>query len=389
MNSQVEISSSIGQAAPVSTGLKVISAKTADIYKKNLDGVTFYEAAIGKNWDLSKPTALDFVAVIERKFARNNKYHGFFLPTSQHMAPKTLSEYIGQKIDFDEMVDAFVQNACTVANEPGRGTLSLGHLVLVHYRTANDEIDTGRFLVVLVGKKGGYDFDADLQPIDLTSINTSDLRHAAMFDLTLFNETFPNNDGDAYLKFIAKNSKSDFFKEAFGCGDYVPNKNSVQQINTAILDFLDDPAIPPQRRVQIIEKVTTYLSNAAKSQKAVSIVQVGQIINNSLPVGSEKIGGFEKFVNLGSYTISELFQPTRPAAATLKSVDINDPAGIFKCSINIQAIGYSNSDEKPVIVDDDLKFITIPLTPQASTILKQILGEKIIINEALPHQVVI
>ena len=377
MNSQVEIDPAASKSSLTGAGLKVISAKTADIKKESLNGITFYEATIGKSWDLSKETALDFVSVIERKFVSNNKFHGFFSPNSSHMAPQTLGNYIEKRINFDDMVKAFVDNACDMANLPGRGSLSLGHLVMVHYRTANDEGDTGRFLAVLVGKKGGYDFDSDLQPVDLSSINTSELRHAAMFDLTLFKETYPKNDGDAYLKFIAGKSKSDFLKDAFGCGDYVANKDSVQQVNQAVLDFLDDPAIPPQRRLQILQNVTVYLANAAKLKKAVSISQIEQVINKALPVGSDKIGAFGSFVNLQSYTISERFQPTRLAAEALKSVDINDPEGIFKCSINLQSIGYSDAkNSKPIVVDDELQFITLPLTAHASSIIKQILGEK-------------
>lgn len=75
----VENSESESDAVEVAGGLLVINAQTADIYKKTLSGLTFYEAKIGKSWDLTKTTAQEFVTVIERKFARNNKFHGFFL----------------------------------------------------------------------------------------------------------------------------------------------------------------------------------------------------------------------------------------------------------------------------------------------------------------------
>lgn len=358
------------------SSLTVINAVTADLFKDKIGNIPFYDAKIGKNWNLANRTAIDFVSVIERKFAKNNKYHGFFDPESYHIAPRTLQKFVDDSIGFDEMVKTFVDNACMEANEVGRGSLTLGHLVMVHYKTQNDIEDVGRFLAVLVGDQGGFEFDSDLQPVDLTSINTSELRHAAMFDLTLFKETYPKNDGDAYLKFIAGKSKSAFLQEAFGCGDYIPNKFSVEQVNKAVLDFLDDPIIPGARRLKILSEVTTYLEVAAKKQVAISIDQIQQVINKSLPIESDKIDQFSGFVNLGDYTISERFQPTRQSAGLLKNVEISDPSGNFKCSVSLEAIGFNSSnDGKTIKVDDSLESITLPLTPQASAIIRQILCE--------------
>jgi nucleoid-associated protein YejK len=355
----------------------VLNAITADLFRNQNKGLSYYDATIGKSWDLAKDTAIEFVNVIERKFVKNNKFHGYFSADSTHMAPKTLLEFVGGKISFENLVKEFVSNACAEANLPTRGRITMGHLVMVHYKTKNDLDDLGRFLTVLVGKQDGFDFDSDLQPVDLTSINTSELRHAAMFDLTLFKEIYPLNDGDAYLKFITGKSRSAFFKDAFGCADHIPNRDSVEQVNAAILEFLDDPAIPNKRRLLIVEKVTTHLAVAAKNKIAVSIKDVQQVINNSLPLGSDKIDGFVNFVNLGEYSISERFQPTRGTAQLLRNVEITDPHGVFRCSVNLEAISYSDvGNEKLITVDEDLTNIKIPLTPHARSIIKKILGSK-------------
>ncbi|MFA7944583.1 nucleoid-associated protein [Pseudomonas brenneri] len=354
----------------------VLNAITADLFKTQNGALTYYDAKIGKNWDLRKDTALDFVNVIERKFAKNNKFHGYFSPKNQHMAPVVLQQFIDGKIHFEQLVKAFVNNACDEANLPTRGTLTLGHLVMIHYKTQNDADDVGRFLAVLVGKQDGFDFDSDLQPVDLTSINTSELRHAAMFDLTLFKETFPRNDGDAYLKFITGKSKSAFLKDAFGCADHIPNRDSVEQVRAAVLDFLNDPSIPEARRLKIVDGVTMHLVVAAKRNISVSIQDIQKVINDSLPLGSNKIDNFSDFVNDGGYAISERFQPTRISAQLLQSVEITDPQVGFKCSVNLQAISYADAENKKIItVDEDLTSINIPLTPQAREVIKKILGK--------------
>ncbi|MGY3298660.1 nucleoid-associated protein YejK [Pseudomonas sp. TE6288] len=355
-----------------------LNAITVDLFKTQNKGLAYYDAKVGKSWDLSKDTAIHFVNVIERKFANNNKFHGYFSPTSQHMAPEVLLKFVDGKICFDQLVEEFVSSACDQANSPIRGTLTLGHLVMVHYKTHNDLDDIGRFLAVLVGKQDGFDFDSDLQPVDLTSINTSELRHAAMFDLTLFKETFPKNDGDAYLKFITGKSKSAFFKDAFGCADHIPNKNSVEQVRVAVLDFLDDPSIPEQRRMKIVDGVSNHLAAAAKNNTPVSIRDIQKVINDSLPFGSKKIDGFSGFVNEGGYTISERFQPTRLSAQTMRNVEISDASAGFKCSVNLEAISYVDAENKKnITVDENLTSINIPLTAQAREVIKKILGERV------------
>lgn len=365
------------QHPTVQPALTVLNAITADLFKAQIGGLAYYDATLGKTWDLNNDTAIDFVKVIESKFARNNKFHGYFAAGDRHMAPRNLLRFISEEISFVEMANAFVENACREANVPHRGSLTLGHLVMVHYKTMNEPDDVGRLLAVLVGKQEGYDFNSDLQPVDLTSINTSELRHAAMFDLTLFKESYPENDGDPYLKFITGKSRSGFFKDAFGCSDHIPNRDSVEQVNTAVLNFLDDPAIPSKRRLLIIEKVTSHLSIAAKNNTAVSIRNIEQVINKELPLGSNKIDGFSDYVNIGGYTISERFQPTRASAQLLQSVEISDPGMGFKCSVNLDAIGYADSSDKTsIIVDDALTTISLPLTPRAKSIIEQILGKK-------------
>ncbi|MHA6196957.1 nucleoid-associated protein [Pseudomonas wadenswilerensis] len=371
-------SSSPNQAQP---SLIVINAVTANLFKEKNGGLSYYSAKIGKNWNVKNDTALQFVSVIQKKFSKNNKFHGFFDPDTSHMAPRTIERFTDYQIDFDETVRLFVDSACNEANEPGRGSLTLGHLVFVHYKTHNDDGDLGRFLAVLLGDQGAFDFDKDLQPIDLNSINTNELRHAAMFDLTLFKATYPKNDGEAYLKFITGKSTSAFLKDAFGCEDYVANKYSIEQVNKAVLDFLDDPTIPGERRLKILGEVVKHLEIAAKKQVAVSITEIQQVINKQLPTGSKKIDGFTEFVNLGDYTISDRFQPTRQNASHLNNVEIADPEGNFKCNVFLGAIGVGNiEDGKMIRVDSDFEKITLPLTPHARAIIKQILGDQENVN---------
>ena len=345
------------------------------MFKTSVGGASFYDANLGKTWDLTKPTAKEFIKIIEKKFARNNKLHGFFSAQTKHMAPAKLENYIASKIAFEQLVESFVDSALDIANERGRDNLMLGHLVFVHYKDGTEPDDIGRFLAVLVGKQAGFDFNSDLEPVNLTSINTNELRHAALFDLTLFDLIYPGNDGEAYVKFIAGKSKSDFLREAFGCGDYIPNKDSVEQLNKAIQDFLGASNLQRNQKQTILQSVKDHLAQAASKQVPVTLDEIQHVINKKLPHNVDEIDKFKDFVNNGGYIVSAVFQPTRSSAETMINVEINDPTGNFKCIVTLESIGYMNATEqKPVKVDDNLEYITLPLTPMAREAILKMLG---------------
>lgn len=363
------------ESAKLPEKLVVIAAQTADMFKSSIGGANFYDAKLGKKWDLSKQTAKEFINIIERKFARNNKLHGYFSSETPHLAPVILGNYIQQELTFEQLVQEFVDNSLLVANEPGRGSLMLGHLVFVHYKDGTEPDDIGRFLAVLVGRQAGFDFNSDLEPINLSSINTSELRHAAMFDLTLFDHIYPGNDGEAYVKFIAGKSKSDFLRDAFGCGNYIPNKNSVEELNRALQDFLGKSELQRKLRQAIMESVQNHLANAASKQSPVTLDEIQQVINKKLPNNADGIDKFKDFVNNGGYTVSAVFQPTRNGAEKITNVEINDPTGNFKCTVTLGSIGYmSAAEQKPVKVDDNLEYITLPLTKEAREAIQKMLG---------------
>lgn len=97
---------------PAPAALIVIHAVTANLFKEKNGGLSYYNADIGKPWNLQSSTALEFVSIIQKKFSKNNKFHGFFDPDSLHMAPRTIVRFIDKKIDFNEMVRLFVDSAC-------------------------------------------------------------------------------------------------------------------------------------------------------------------------------------------------------------------------------------------------------------------------------------
>jgi nucleoid-associated protein len=211
-----------------------------------------------------------------------------------------------------------------------------------------------------VSKKSGFDFDTDLQPKKLNPIDTDALRQAALFDLNLFAVSYPKNDGDSYLHFIDGKSKSGFFKEALGCEDATPNRESVRNLFEAVNAFVSECGLPRSKREKIVSKVTEHLKQRASEKKPTGLNEIQQVIDKELPVNHVKKGKFCVFVNDNKYQINSVFEPTLPDASKGESVEISDVSKNFSCKVKLSSLGYEGSG-KPVLLDDDLNYIRIPL----------------------------
>lgn len=344
----------------VQNSMFVVAAITAGLERDTtLTGAPF-DVSMGKPWDLSNQTALDFIVRIEERFRKKNKFHGYFANPTSSSTPVNLRSYIDAKASFVQTAEQIMIGLKRVGNAVERGNLVGGNVVIVHYKATSDVDDIGRFLVVLVSKKSGFDFDTDLQPKKLNPIDTDALRQAALFDLNLFSVSYPKNDGDSYLHFIDGKSKSGFFKEALGCQDATPNKESVSNLFQAVNAFISECGLPRSKREKIVSKVAEHLKQRASDKKPTGLNEIQQVIDKELPVNHVKKGKFCVFVNEQKYQINSVFEPTLPDASKGESVEISDISRNFSVKVKISSLGYEGSG-KPVLLDDDLGYIRIPL----------------------------
>lgn len=130
----------------------------------------------------------------------------------------------------------------------------------------------------MVDKQSAYDFDSDkLTPTRLNPINTDALRQAAMFDLTLFEASYPENKGDSYVHFLQGKSKSDFFKDSLGCRHDSDNKRSIQQLFSAIDIFASKNSLGRVLRDTIDNEVKSLLKKKSKDKHGNKSVKIEDI----------------------------------------------------------------------------------------------------------------
>ncbi|ECO9966711.1 nucleoid-associated protein, partial [Salmonella enterica] len=352
-----------------------IGAVTANLEKNDSRA---FDYRLGEAWDLKNEVTSEFIARIEKKFSRKNKFHNF-LDSDQNPSsiPTILKKYINKNNEFIELSRAIIEKLKYNANNESRvAQLQGGSVVFIHYKSAEPE-DLGKLLIVMVDKQSAYDFDSDkLTPTRLNPINTDALRQAAMFDLTLFEASYPENKGDSYVHFLQGKSKSDFFKDSLGCRHDSDNKRSIQQLFSAIDIFASKNSLGRVLRDTIDNEVRSLLEKKSKDKngnKSVKIEDISNIIDKCLTDSHKCKGTFVDFVNLNGFQIDPQFEPTPKAAESALTIEVADNDNNFKLKIMRGAIGDENSN-KPVILTDNKCEIVIKLSQANYDELKRYRG---------------
>lgn len=357
-----------------SPSISVIAAITASLERdKETKGQPFkYE--VGNTWNLKNNASTEFVEQIQKKFRRKNKFHSYFSGLPSNKTPEGLKKLISGEIKLDELATELIKILTRTANESESRNLVGGNIVFMHYKTFGDEEDHGRLMIVMVDKKGAFEFEEEtLQPRKLQPIDTEALRQAAMFDLTLFSEVHPKKEGAAYLHFIDGRSKADFFKTALGCDITVSNQQSVSNVFDAIRKFSNENKLGPLFLKKITEKVYEHIEKNLGKQ--VSLTEIQQVIDKGLPTGHKLTGKFAKYANENGFQINAIFEATRQSLEKSISIKITDFNSNYSVSVKAASIGYVGSD-KPVQVDDDLTFLKIPLSDSDREAIRANIGDR-------------
>ncbi len=357
-------------AESLGSEFKILGGITASFERDTSKDRSPFKSKMGNTWNPESEASIDFVEKLQRKFKRKNKFHSYFSGLPSNQTPANLTNYINGNIDFKSLAESEMKLLESFANDAESTSLVGGNVVFMHYRNAGEDEDDGRLLIVMVDKKGAFEFDeVTLEPKKLQPIDTDALRQAAMFDLTLFSEVYPGKDGSAYLHFIEGRSKADFFKLALGCDSKVSNKESVQNIFDAIKSFAALNSLKQKVQAAISEKVYEYIGNHIGKQ--VELKEIQHVIDSNLPTNHPAVGKFSKFANENGYQINAVFEATSYSLNQSVSIKITDFQSNYTVNIKAASIGYS---DKPVIVDSELNYLKIPLTDHDKAQIRAIIG---------------
>lgn len=352
----------------------VVNAITAHLEKEKI-----FDFTMGQLWNLTTPVATEFITRIEKKFRRKNKFHNYLVKdTLPNSIPTLLSKFNAGTIIFEKLCKSVMNKLkLNSNNENVVSKLVGGTLVFVHYKSINDADDLGKLLIVMVDKRGAFDFEeGSLQPKRLNPVNTDALRQAAMFDLTLFDECYPDNDGHSYVDFIQGKSQSDVFKDSLGCTLDVDNKRSINEVFRAIEMFVSSNSLGRAVRENADIAVRNFLDIKSRDNvdKSVSIDEIQEVIDKCLPKKSKYRTTFKDFVYENEFKIDAQFEPTIYSAKQALTIKLTDEDQNFEIKILRGAIGDENSN-KPVIIGKRNNEVIIRLSPDEFYKLKKYADE--------------
>lgn len=307
-------------------------------------GSSSLSSKIGDLWPQNDDICYRLIVEVENKFKRKNKYHSYYdEDLSPSSTPSRLTSYIDGVLQFKDLVALFMSALVDAAREVGAYKIGGGNIVFMHYKSHEEE-DAGRLMAIMVDKKDGFDFDDRLIPTNSQHINLDAMRQAALFDLTLFNTTYPNLPcEEAYLKFIKGASKGRFFREAFGCKIRAENTRSISQLYDALDDFQTHHGLPDSFYDTAKKALDTVLSSAAKNKRAVPVGALYETIESALELDSPLRGTFQVFVNSKGYEINNHIEPTTGSVEAEKWVSIEASDESFVAKVFKQRIGAIGS----------------------------------------------
>lgn len=358
--------------------LTPVFAVTGLLEKQKTPAGVLFKKSLGKLWDVTDQISLDFIVEIEKRFRRKNKHFGYFSKYSKSI-PKELKKYYEAPVasaqkEFLSFSDSILVSLSTAAEEARGPSMAGGNVVIMHYRT-HEEDDLGKLLIVFLDKKGMFDFDDDLRPEKLEPIDTTAIKQAASVDLNLMSVCFPKNDGEAYLRFIEGSSKSEFFKTAIGCDPSADNSTSVDAIQRALEDFIEAKNVDIKIAEELRSGVEDLLLSYSRKTEPLSIGLVQERVDAVLPEGDKSKGIFAAYVNDNEYPVSSWFSPTNYQAKKSGRITLKDDNKSYEAEVNKNSIGNMNS-KKPVKVSSDGEYLLFPIDVANKDLILKIAGLK-------------
>lgn len=329
------------------------NALTATLDVVQGDSGPRFEANTGEPWTLDVDDVKAFLTQIERKFKLKRKNHSFITKNDLPFSTATLlREYNKDAITFPKFVESFMQNlkneAALSKTKPAGGAV-----IFIHYHKDNEEESLGRVFVIMVNNSSVFNFDEGLVPRKLPSIDIDALRQAALIDLTLFDASYPEVNGEPYVQFITGKSSSNFFKVALGCTEELDNNKSIEDVKQALIDFSGHLNLSSIIKIKLLQTFSQLMSekNKSNTNKTITLKELEQVVDKVLPSDSNGKGKFEQFALLGEYKINEYFEPSRVSPNQFEKVTLKDADNEYSCNISVGVISDDVNSDSKVIYD--------------------------------------
>ncbi|MGJ7081115.1 nucleoid-associated protein [Morganella morganii] len=332
-------------------GYTAIHALTATLDLIGKGNEIKFESTIGQEWSLLSDDVIQFITRTDKKFMSKRKSHGFIKKDNMPLnTPSIFLKYLNDSLGFSDFVISIMRQMKREANSD-KSKIVGGAFVFIHYQVDQDKYSDGRLLILMVDRKGEFDFNQDLIPKKIPSIDTNALRQAVLIDMTLFKAGYPENECEPYLHFITGKSRSEFFKRALGCDSKVDNNRSVSQAIAAVDDFIINQKITIVDKIKVNDSIELLFNEKSKNSidRKVTIEDIGNCIEKTLPRRRGVANKFTKFVDNNGYMIDDYFEPSIFSGKSVSKVKIIDDEKDYEFIFDVSSLSEDEDSDAKII----------------------------------------
>jgi len=338
-----------------------------------------WAGTIGHSWDKDSQSVIGFATEADKKIRKKVKNHGKF---SYPLKPKTLASELTKHLNieldlsFDDFVNTIqVNNGISLKTTRVKSKLVL--IFLKYKKTAPNFVEElpeyhEYFLVMLLKDKAALKFDDNGSPNGTNIIDFEDVMQAATFSLDDFQESL-NNEESPDVSFI--NGATDYFIDFLDAEDVIKNKESVNNLLTALADFGDQLKLTRTEREKCDGKVKAFIDENERKGFTTKLQDISIIMFNALKENKEtgiERDSFEDYVREFNYKINDEFTVTKIDRDQLEFISFDTDVGNLKLKKSLIQDVQTGGNIVFNPHTDELTITTKVTDPEIQNQLKQI-----------------
>ncbi|MBC3766461.1 nucleoid-associated protein [Neptunicella marina] len=299
-----------------------------------------WKAKNGHPWNETDEFVKAFAEEAETKIRKRSKNYG---KIKNPPKPNSLADFYRKHLEDEKTLNfsEFVRKVQAENNIALKASRAQSKLVLIFLKyqkeieSQNDEkpIVKEKLIVVLLKDKSALRFSDEGIPQGTDIIDFDDVMQGAIIDSDEFSKSLLDKE-DIDISFINGSSgTTNYFINFFDAKDIIKNKESVNNVLTALEKFLEKENIKRNQRDLCTEKVIAKLQYNGRNGFKTTIKDIDDAIYSSLKDQKNidiKRSAFEEFVNNYDYKVNEEFSVTNSDIDKLEFISLETGIGSLK-----------------------------------------------------------
>lgn len=302
------------------------------------------------NWKTESKFVVDFAVEADKKIRKRVKSHGkIAYPLNKASLPYELEMHLDEvnPTSFEDFVSK-VHRGSGIFLSSTRVQSKLVLIFLKYKKIMKDESNDSLkesefFLAILLKDKTALKFDDQGAPSATDIIDFEDVMQAATFSVGDFKASLENQESPD-ISFLG--GVTDYFAEFMNAEDVLKNKESVENLFSALSKFVTDNSLRRKDKENCQDSVKELLDKNSRNKLPTKLEDVSYQIYSSLKKNEElklEKDSFEEFVREHSFKVNDEFEVTKKDSERLEFISFDTDVGNLK--IRRSLINSSESDD--------------------------------------------